>query len=381
MMTDWTSFIPKLERLLKRLTEGKHFSDGDERLEMLFQKMQSEHYLKQKIHAQERFNYRQAEAAFLRIANPHKQRYLSWRWAAILLLPLSIAAVFLSLHDTGSQNDIPKTTQIAFNDKHVYLLTSTQKKYDLTTETLPSGLNPHIKIGDKNLNYTDTENNVDSLIEAKMEIHTLVVPRGGEYSICLPDSTQVWLNSDSRISYPVYFTGNTREVTICGEAYFKVTKQEDKPFIVHTERGSITVWGTEFNVKAYANEEDFTTTLVTGSVSCTLPNGEGIALQPLEQLIYKQGHTTVVQKIDPLLACGWKDGLFVFKDKRLEEITQQLARWFDIQICYLDEAARNLHFSGDLNKFQDIDTFIQMFQGCANLNIRFENNTLYIQSI
>ena len=170
-------------------------------------------------------------------------------------------------------------------------------------------------------------------------------------------------------------------MTICGEAYFKVAKQEGKPFIVHTERGSITVWGTEFNVKAYANEEDFTTTLVTGSVSCTLPSGEEISLQPQEQLVYKPGKTPVVQKIDPLLACGWKDGLFVFKNKRLEEITQQIVRWFDIQVCYLDEEAKNLHFSGDLNRFQDINSFINLFKECDEINIRFENNIIYIQSI
>lgn len=381
MITDWTSFIPKMEQLLRRLTGKKHFPDNDERLEMLFQKMQSEHYLEQKIQAQQRFDYRQAEAAFLKLAKPHKQRLLIWRWAAILLLPLSMAAGFFFLHNNENRSNKPQTTQMALNDKHVYLLTSTQKTYDLTTGTLPSGLDSHIKVGDKTLNYKETANNTDSLIEKKAEIHTLVIPRGGEYSITLPDKTHIWLNADSRISYPVYFSGNTRKVTICGEAYFKVAKQEGKPFIVHTERGSITVWGTEFNVKAYANEEDFTTTLVTGSVSCTLPSGEEISLQPQEQLVYKPGKTPVVQKIDPLLACGWKDGLFVFKNKRLEEITQQIVRWFDIQVCYLDEEAKNLHFSGDLNRFQDINSFINLFKECDEINIRFENNIIYIQSI
>ena len=238
MITDWTSFIPKMEQLLQRLTGKKHFPDNDERLEMLFQKMQSEHYLEQKIQAQQRFDYRQAEAAFLKLAKPRKQRLLIWRWAAILLLPLSMAAGFFFLHNNENRSNKAQTTQMALNDKHVYLLTSTQKTYDLTTGALPSGLDSHIKVGDKTLNYKETANNTDSLIEKKAEIHTLVIPRGGEYSITLPDKTHIWLNADSRISYPVYFSGNTREVTICGEAYFKVAKQEGKPFIVHTERGS-----------------------------------------------------------------------------------------------------------------------------------------------
>ena len=141
------------------------------------------------------------------------------------------------------------------------------------------------------------------------------------------------------------------------------------------------MWGTEFNVEAYEDEDTFVTTLVTGSVSCTLPDGEKVMLRPQEQLSCSKNGKPIVQRVNTIFACGWKDGLFHFRNERMEDITRQLVRWFDIEVQYLDEAAKNLHFSGDLNKFQNVDTFIQMFKGCADLNIWFENNVLYIESI
>jgi putative anti-sigma factor len=380
MRTDWSSFIPKINQLFQYLTEKKNSSTDDKRLDNLLLKMQSDNYLRKKILEQKKFDYRQAEANFLKITE-YKKKHFAWRRAAILLLPLSIAASIFFFYHTKEYDNIQKVAQISLNPRHVYLLTSTQKKYDLSTDTLPSDIEAHVKIGDKTLRYANTNKTDEISAESEPEIHTLVIPRGEEYMIYLPDSTQVWLNSDSRLSYPARFTGNTREVTICGEGYFKVAKQEGKSFIVHTDRGSVIVWGTEFNVEAYKNEDDFVATLVNGSISCTLPNGENIYLQPKEQLIYKVNSTASVQKVDPLLACGWKDGLFVFKNKRMEKITQQIARWFDIKICYMDEAAKDLYFSGDLNKFQDINTFVKIFQECDNLKIWFESDTLYIQSI
>lgn len=381
MKTNWDSFIPKMEQLFRRFTESSDSSFKDERLEELYKKMQSDDYLKTKTEEQTRFDYKKAESNFLKIARPQKRIYPILRWVAVLLFPLSIAAGIYFFNATKLQNDIHQDGQTSFSPKHVYLLTSTQKSYNLSTDTLPSSMDIQIDIDNKSLQYIHVTENTGTATEDKPEMHTLVIPRGGEYSICLPDGTEVWLNSDSYLNYPVRFTGDTREVSICGEAYFKVIKQENKPFVVHTPKGSVSVWGTEFNIKAYTDEDNFITTLVTGSVSCKLPDGTDILLQPQEQLIYQKGQIPFIQKVDPTLACCWKDGLFIFQNKRMEEITQQISRWFDVKICYLDEMAKNLHFSGDLNKFEDIDTFITMFKECGNLNIWLENNTIYIKSI
>lgn len=376
MKTDWETLVQKIEELFQKFTAKADASTKDERLEMLYKKIQSTNYLKTKFEEQARFDYRKSQTDFL---FQNKNRHIAWRWAAILLLPISIASGLYLFHHNANPDGVPSETRPTIRERYVYLLTSNEKSYNLGRDTLPSSMNVRINTDNKSLFYNNNTKTGEASTEAKPEIHTLIVPRGSEYSICLSDSTLVWINSDSHLSYPIHFTGNTREVTISGEAYFNVTKQKGKPFIVHTPKGSITVWGTKFNVKVYADEDDFVTTLVTGSISCELPNGKHIRLHPQEQLVYRDNGTQLVQKVNPFLACSWKDGLFIFKDKRMEDITQQIARWFDIKICYIDEAAKDLHFSGDLNKFDDILTFINMFKTCSNLNLWLKDNTLYIQ--
>ena len=379
MKTSWNSFIPKLEQLLRRFTENTDSSADDARLDILYQKIQSDGYLRKKIQDQERFDCQKAEVDFFAVIKPRNNRRIIWRWAAALLLPLGVAVGLFFSSDMNEQQQICENAQESLNPEHVYLLTSTQHRYNLDVDSLPVDIESRIQSNGNEIHYAGTGDEEEE--EAEAEIHTLVVPRGGEYSIILSDSTQVWLNSDSRISYPVHFSGNMREVYISGEGYFKVTKQTGKPFIVNTDRGAVTVWGTEFNVEAYEDEDTFVTTLVTGSVSCTLPDGEKVMLRPQEQLSCSKNGKPIVQRVNTIFACGWKDGLFHFRNERMEDITRQLVRWFDIEVQYLDEAAKNLHFSGDLNKFQNVDTFIQMFKGCADLNIWFENNVLYIESI
>ena len=98
------------------------------------------------------------------------------------------------------------------------------------------------------------------------EFHKLVVPKGGEYRITLPDGTRVWLNAGSSLKYPTFFANNQREVTLDGEGYFEVSENADRPFIVHTQSLDVRATGTSFNLKAYPQEECIATTLLSGKV-------------------------------------------------------------------------------------------------------------------
>src|SRR5699024_158019 len=123
-------------------------------------------------------------------------------------------------------------------------------------------------------NTVHTNNGDVKIINKRFALYTLATPRGGEYSLILPDGTKVWLNADSRLVYPSFFTGNTRNVQLEGEAYFDVKRDAGRPFIVRLpssrleegERSEIKVLGTEFNVQAYKDEPNITTTLVKGKV-------------------------------------------------------------------------------------------------------------------
>ena len=153
-------------------------------------------------------------------------------------------------------------------------------------------------------------------------------------SIVLPDSTKVWLNAGSRIAYPTFFSGDTRKVTVSGEAYFAVTENRAKPFLVNvSDAFNIAVTGTEFNVEAYPSADVFSVTLVEGSVQATSidnPSKPLLTLQPEEQLVWNvQNKTMKVNKVNTLVVSSWKDGKIIFKNTTMAEIAAMLEKRYN----------------------------------------------------
>lgn len=162
----------------------------------------------------------------------------------------------------------------------------------------------------------------------------LVVPVGGECHVLLEDGTDVWLNADSKLKYPIVFNGESREVVLSGEAYFEV-KKDNRPFIVNLESGDITVLGTSFGVSAYPGYPNYTT-LVRGSVRFTSLRREQIVLTPGEQAVVDIFGSLKKRNVDVEEFVGWKDGVFIFKDKPLAEIMEILERWYGVHVIFQD---------------------------------------------
>lgn len=370
----------KTDWLYQKLTGSQPEMADDRKLEQLAEKLQAPGYLQEKIRQQERFDYRRGEKEFLRATRQHpSRRILRLCAAATILISLGIASLYLFQEPPMAPETAQTHADIPRDEKQkAYLRISAAEEYPLQQDTfslhLAKGLD--VKVDGQGIHYQNSDATLEA--EQQPEVHTLVVPRGGEYCITLADHTKVWLNSDSELSYPTYFKGETREVTVSGEAYFEVAKQEGKPFIVHTDYGQIQVWGTAFNVEAYRDEDSFVTTLVNGSISCSLTNGQHFRLTPDDQLIYRKQEGATLSKTDTRIATGWKDGIFLFRNRRFEEITRQLARWYDLDVVYLDEEVKDLHFSGDLNRFKNIGTFIEMFEKSAGVRLYQQGTTLYI---
>ncbi|UPK68101.1 FecR family protein [Chitinophaga filiformis] len=167
-------------------------------------------------------------------------------------------------------------------------------------------------------------------------LNTLAAPRGGQYHLTLSDGTQVWLNAASSITYPVSFNGKERSVTVRGEAYFEVAQLEGQPFKVHTARQEITVLGTHFNVKAYPDDPDISTTLLTGSVKVTnMTSGIAAVLKPGQQAsTMNAGAQLDVRSVDAEDAISWKNGYFLFDDQDITSIMKIISRWYDVDIEY-----------------------------------------------
>ncbi|CDF78634.1 anti-sigma factor [Formosa agariphila KMM 3901] len=195
----------------------------------------------------------------------------------------------------------------------------------------------------------------------------LTIPRGGQYVVKLADNTKVWLNSETKIKYPVEFEeGQVRQVElIYGEAYFEVTSSavnNGSSFRVLTKGQEIEVLGTEFNVSAYQNEILIYTTLVEGSVSI-VTNEKEIKLKPGEQSILDTSDNSIqVQSTETYFVTAWKKGLFAFKNKTLLEIVPILSRWYDVEITIDDENLESVGFKGVLSKNQSIEQILELIK-------------------
>lgn len=167
--------------------------------------------------------------------------------------------------------------------------------------------------------------------------NTLETPAGMRSSFTLPDGSVVWLNSSTRLSYPMKF-GNERVVRLDGEAYFSVFQDKQKPFVVDAGKIGISVTGTEFKASNYPNEKLTEIVLVTGSVRLFDKGPEGqertlTGLKPGERFCYDTENNEIhIDHVDVGKYLGWKDGILVFRDDPMQEVVRRLNRWFNVNI-------------------------------------------------
>ena len=218
--------------------------------------------------------------------------------------------------------------------------------------------------------------------QAEIKYNTIVVPRGGEYEVRLPDGSYVWMNADSEIRFPVVFTGQTRQVSLKGEAYFKVEKDSLHPFIVNVyDKLKVEVLGTEFNVQAYSGDEVVKTTLNCGKVRVMMGK-EALELAPDQQAVCDLRHRRFHKiEVNANYFSAWKDGKFIFEDEPLENILNSLARWYNISVFYQNEELKNFHFTGDLERYDDFSVALRMLEKATNIRFLVTGRTVVVQII
>jgi ferric-dicitrate binding protein FerR (iron transport regulator) len=215
-------------------------------------------------------------------------------------------------------------------------------------------------------------------VPAEVACNTLITPRGGEYSLILSDGTEVKLNAGSKLKYPVEFTGNTREVILEGEAFFKVAKYGTIPFIVTTNEMHITVYGTMFNVSTYTGESSVQTTLVEGSVGVSLKKaGSDMRLKPGEQFtLDKNTGETATRKVNTDQYIAWTKGLFVFENEPIENILRVMSRWYDFDFEFADNSLREQRFTLSLGRYDHVSKILEMIS--ASSGVRFSEKGKHI---
>jgi ferric-dicitrate binding protein FerR (iron transport regulator) len=208
-----------------------------------------------------------------------------------------------------------------------------------------------------------------------------VTARGHRTFVTLEDGTKIWLNADSRLTYPKSFSGEaTREIQLEGEAYFDVAENKQKPFIVHTSDIRIKVLGTSFNVKSYGKDRTIETTLIKGKVTIeSSTDSKKLTLLPNQQAVFeKESKKLFLEHKDKAIDyTSWRDGQLVFDDRPLADIVNELERWFNVTIEVEDRTSLNCHFSASVNN-KTLEEVMELFKDAEAIDYRIDGAKVFI---
>ncbi|WP_214228462.1 FecR family protein [Pedobacter sp. B4-66] len=298
-----------------------------------------------------------------------KIRKINWLYkisaavAAVMIL-VGIATLFLTKGDKlpqGYANDINPGTNRA-------TLTLT----DGTTIVL-SNAKTGVVVTANELTYNDGSQ-IKNLNANNKDLQTAATPCGGQYQITLPDGTKVWLNAASTLKFPQTFSGLVnRKVELSGEAYFEVTKDNGHPFVVESNKQTVKVLGTQFNINSYSDEPNIKTTLIEGSVNVN----NNTTLKPDQQSI-NSGGTIIVKEVDTDSAIAWKNGEFAFSNEPLKSIMKKIARWYDVEVIYQNDEIGKKSFGGSISRFKKVSQILCMLELTGKVKFKIEGRRITV---
>lgn len=355
-------------------TEVKHLHNemGASELQQILNNCRDEDYLFRKWETYRRYSPEDAYRQFAGRVKPHAFRIKMIRIcaAASVIFTLGIGIWWLAKPE-AVKPVIVENKLIEPGTKKALLKLADGSTIDVTGDSMRIEKEEGVRIA-----YTDGGISYQTKKEIKELVYNeLIVPVAGECFITLDDGTRVWVNSESKLKYPVKFVGENREVFLEGEAYFEVRKA-GKPFIVNTSMGNVNVLGTVFDVKAYREEKAVYTTLISGKVS--FQGQQAVVLEPGEQAVAFADGKVEKRVVDVTEFVGWKEGVYVFKKQTLESIMTDLARWYDINVFYQTPGLKEVAFTGNLKRYDNINTFMEILQRTGDVKYRISGNTIIL---
>jgi hypothetical protein len=230
----------------------------------------------------------------------------------------------------------------------------------------------HITVGDVTL--TEAQKQVSINGRNSKGTAMITVPAGQDYKIKLTDGTEVQLNADSKMAFPVTFTGNTREVTIQGEAYLKVIEDPTRPFIVHLPNSTIQVLGTEFNVNTYDNAHE-QIALVKGYIKLKA-DAATLLLKPGFAIRYQKDQRMQAIRFDAEELLAWREGTYVFHAATIDEMCAVLKRWYGINVMYDNANSSQRRFTGYIDKSRPMQHFLDDLKFTGHFDYYFDNDSV-----
>ena len=361
-LNEWRSVSPRHEELFQRMLSSEHVEKSISR----FVKTEEE----------EERGWRQLQQ---KARSGRSVRKIKWfPYAAALVLILSVGGVFYFSGDKEQTEILPiAKNEVQVPGSRAVLILPDGRKVDLENEVLRSDLaqsDSLLLISTRSLKYRD----IDSPDTTEV-FHTLEIPRGGEYLLTLSDGTMIYLNSESTLSFPVKFQGKERKVYLTGEAYFKVAKNTEHPFVVTAGELEVLVTGTTFGVRAYKDEKDIQTTLESGQVTVRV-EGKSVKLVPNKQVLFNKSTMGLeVRDVDVDLYLAWADGRLVYDNCPLEKILTDLGRWYNIDVFYSRDELRSYQFSLNMKKHEEFTQVLELIGKTGEVQFEIKDNTVIVK--
>ena len=361
-LNEWRSVSPRHEELFQRMLSSEHVEKSISR----FVKMEEE---------EERGWWQLQQRA----RSGRSVRKIKWfPYAAAIVLILSVGGVFYFSGDKEQTEILPiAKNEVQVPGSRAVLILPDGRKVDLENEVLRSDLaqsDSLLLVSARSLKYRD----IDSPDTTEI-FHTLEIPRGGEYLLTLSDGTMIYLNSESTLSFPVKFQGKERKVYLTGEAYFKVAKNTEHPFVVTAGELEVLVTGTTFGVRAYKDEKDIQTTLESGQVTVRV-EGKSVKLVPNKQVLFNKSTMGLeVRDVDVDLYLAWADGRLVYDNCPLEKILTDLGRWYNIDVFYSRDELRSYQFSLNMKKHEEFTQVLELIGKTGEVQFEIKDNTVIVK--
>lgn len=227
------------------------------------------------------------------------------------------------------------------------------------------------------LSYQSTGNTSAAIV-----YNTITTPYGGQYQVTLQDGTKVWLNAGSSLRFPAAFSGDHRNVTLTGEAYFEVAKDKARPFFVTVGAGAATpltvkVLGTHFNINAYPEEQQHTVTLVEGAVKVDYGAANALLAPGREAVLDKVSGRLQTAATDTESAIAWKNGYFIFDNEKVESIMRQISRWYDVKISYQGDVSKKA-IGGSLSRSKNVSEVLNMLELTGTVHFKINGRRITV---
>jgi len=302
------------------------------------------------------------------------------RYAALIALPIALAGYLVYIFTVTQPDMLSQVSRdIKPGEKNAMLYFSNGDVINLKEDTssfICSKDNLLVKKDSIQLRF-----NSDLLHASKLNnMNRIVTPIGGEYQVELPDGTKVWLNADSYLEFPSKFSNKQRKVIAKGELYFDVAKNKDWPFIVESNGMKLKVLGTEFNLRAYSDEREMVSTLVEGSVLVSNSFGNQVILRPGRQVFVSTSSKSMQEgqaNVEAVVA--WKNGRFIFDNRRIEDIMYDLSRWYDVKVFFANSKVKDKRFSVDVPRYGEIESILTLIEGTGEIYFTITNNVITVK--